>query len=65
MINTMKENVRSDSYNSLPQNLRNFEEDMVGCNLSFVFIISIAVKEDSVCFLEREREITLVLILYK
>jgi hypothetical protein len=57
----MKENVRSDSYNSLPQNLRNFEEDMVGCNLSFVFIISIAVKEDSVCFLEREREITLVL----
>lgn len=61
MINTMKENVRSDSYNSLPQNLRNFEEDMVGCNLSFVFIISIAVKEDSVCFLEREREITLVL----
>lgn len=61
MINTMKENVRSDSYNSLPQNLRNFEEDMVGCNLSFVFIISIAVEEDSVCFLEREREITLVL----
>jgi hypothetical protein len=57
----MKENVRSDSYNSLPQNLRNFEEDMVGCNLSFVFIISIAVEEDSVCFLEREREITLVL----
>jgi hypothetical protein len=52
----MKENVRSDSYNSLPQNLRNFEEDMVGCNLSFVFIISIAVKEDSVCFLERERD---------
>ena len=29
----------------------NVKSYMVGCNLSFVFTISIAEKEDSVCFL--------------